>query len=135
VPLPKQTNPNITKKIKAFYIGYVLGGVTRKFNASEEAKFIKASNMVMEFWENNGKNMNYQCTTPMAAAEHLCMAIKESFGDRTSKVYPGTFCGNFALDRMLARLKDHGALSDDQDQVFGGPTDDYENILCDAGGY
>jgi hypothetical protein len=105
-------NPNITNKIKRFYINYALGGTKTILKESEENKFRLATKQILEFYKANKYKLQGLDNGVTELADFLCDAIKDQYGDNVERVYPGSFCSSAALSCLIKRLNSEGMIEE-----------------------
>jgi len=111
VTLEEDKYPNITNKLKSFYYDYAMAGIRVRLDDRGENHFRKASNTLGRFLEQKG----YKFPTVAGVgelAELLCSAIRQFYGNNTSKVSPASFSSKFAVSNMIKYMNEKGYFTD-----------------------
>lgn len=108
--------PAITKRIQSFYCDYVLAGFEKKFTQNEENKFREAANRVCMIYDKYRRDFA-GINGYSEMADVLCLAIRHTYGEQTTKVMPGSFCSSFGISRMIAYMNEKGYIPDASAQI------------------
>jgi len=112
VGVVEDKNPEVTKKLKAFYCRHVMCGFKRKeWSPSEENKFREASNKIGEAYSGLSNRL-LGVSGKMELAEILCKSIVKCYGENITRIFPGSLGSSFAMSRMLAYLKELGMIEE-----------------------
>lgn len=103
--------PAGTLQIMKFYRENARGTLKESFTVQEIDKFRKSANMCKEFWEKH-QNRIRGITGYKPIANYLCEAVWEACGRNPSNIYPGSFCSDFAKDRLMAALTAEGLIAE-----------------------
>lgn len=103
--------PNGSKAIGRFYREHARGTLKESYSVQDIDKFRKASNMCMEFYDKHEHRMRGVNGYPMIQ-EYLCNAVWEAWGRDPMKLNTGSFCTQFAKDRLLAALTAEGLIEE-----------------------
>lgn len=103
--------PNITNKLKLFYYDYAMAGIKVRLDTRGENNFRRASNTLGRLYQQKGYKFP-SVNGISELAELLCSAIRQFYGNNTSKVSPASFSSKFAVSNMIKYMNEKGYFTD-----------------------
>lgn len=125
----EDTSPNLTKKIKRWYVANVLGGIEPEFSAEDMNCFKYASQRLSDFYKKHKHKFALGMNDSlMDFVDDLCDAIRKDVDDNFTKVTPKWFCSDYTFNKRLPTyLYDQAAIRDEYYEDFGIKNNDDGN--------
>jgi hypothetical protein len=111
-------HPETTNRLVSFYYKYAFAGLKKKLTVPEENKFREAANAVCDLHDKlKSRNMRVHLNGYGEIADILCRTIKDYYGEKVTKVFPGSFSTPFIRSRMLAFMNEKGYFPDSDFEI------------------
>lgn len=114
IPMVPDKHPEVTNKLRNFFFAYPMAGIKKKLTEKEENHFRLASNKLDDLYKRKGHRFTGLTGGNHELAELLCSSIRAFYGDKVSRIVPGSFSSSFAHSCLIKYMNEKGYFTDDQ---------------------
>jgi len=104
-------HPEVTNRLKDFFYKYVLAGIKKKLTIREENKFKEGSNRICEIYD-HFRHRFVGINGYIEMSDIFCQSLQNVYGEKVTKVVPGSFASSFSMSRMIAYMNEKGYIPD-----------------------
>ena len=107
-------HPEVTKKLENFFFAYPLAGIKKKLTDREENHFRLATSKLDELWTRKGHRFCGITRGVHELGDLLCSSLRAFYGDKVSRIVPGSFSSSFAMSNLIKYMNEQGYFTDNE---------------------